>query len=544
LPPGSDNVIFVLASTPDGAAFTIASAPVAPGDSPAQLSLKLPNGEGVTGIVRDELGNPVAGATVMVTRFGGASNDPKVETESPMPAGSWPPKVVTGADGRFKMAGLDPAVGHRLAIHHPERGIAGVVVAPHAAKVTVRLKQLVTRTGQVLADDTESAIPGARLCVTANLPEAAFVQYVTADANGKFVVRTPRGVNWTVRAIPANSPEYLSAEITVLAVPNAKTETDAGSEPVVLRLPRGRVIRGQVVSGESGQPVARAKVWFYTRSQELPLCKLTLVCGIRTSKIADEQGKFELTVPSAECTVLAAAPSHEFIPLAIDVNVLYGKKPAGVRVVAHASQQVNATQDQTSGITLRLTPGRTLEGLALRADGSPVPDGRLICQHIVGERDLQTLVPLPVRNGRFTIPGCRPGQSYAVQVIDPDGGQGAATQLRCPTRAGEVAEIRLAPLGNVSISVSSATRRSVDGCLPVLRTILPSEGFRPTTEGQWWETNPALSPAGREGDLVIRGLIPGASYELQLGKEGAQCINSLQITSGKTTVLRLSLPVQ
>src|SRR5262249_28253539 len=68
---GSESRLHVIARSPANAATTIASIPLLPGEAPAPISLKLPDGKGIPGIVLDDADQPVSGAMVTVARFGG-----------------------------------------------------------------------------------------------------------------------------------------------------------------------------------------------------------------------------------------------------------------------------------------------------------------------------------------------------------------------------------------------------------------------------------------------------------------------------------------
>src|SRR5260370_20371035 len=80
----------------------------------------------------------------------------------------------------------------------------------------------------------------------------------TADANGEFQLTPfPASAYTMVARAPAGKP-YHGIKQQHVTAPAPK-----GSTRVELALPRGRVVRGQVVEAGTGQPVANARVHYF-----------------------------------------------------------------------------------------------------------------------------------------------------------------------------------------------------------------------------------------------------------------------------------------
>jgi RNA polymerase sigma factor (sigma-70 family) len=541
-----EQTVQVVASPAEGRALAIASVEVLPGGSPAPVTLRLPDGRGVSGRVIDRMGDPVAGAVVVVTRYGGAANDPTSgATEPPLPDDVWPAPVVTTAEGTFALPELDPGAGYRLAVFHRHRGSAHVFAGPSGAAReathTVRLIPIRRITGQVFAADTGAPVPHARVGVTVHLPDEVLpsARWDQADRDGRFSLDMPEAARYFVRAAAADPTTYLSVEASV-------TPPGTGAvPPVVLKLPRGVTVTGRVAEAGTGRPVPRAKVWFVPKADGQPPGEAPVVSGPRIAATADADGRVGLPVPPGEVTVLATAPGLDYVPLELDAGSLEGKGPDGRRLVAHAAVPVTADPGHPSAeLNVQLTPGTAVESRAVFPDGSPVTDGYALCLHVVGGRDLQTPVPLPIRDGRFVIPGCRPGQVYAAQLIDRDGRHGAVARVRCPDQPGEPAVVRLAPCGEAVVDLTDPVGRPVAGCRPTLVTRF-STGMGPVAViGRWWAVDPVAAdpPTGTDGRVTIRGLIPGAPYQVRFAAGGSVCYAAVEPTAGGTSRLKAILP--
>src|SRR5262249_29212783 len=105
-------------------------------------------------------------------------------------------------------------------------------------------------------------------------------------------------------------------------------------------------------------------------------------------------------------------------------------------------------------VLLRVTRGETVAGRLLGPDGQPVQNAVLLCGEKVTPLRNGAVLPLPLRGGRYELPGCLPGKVYPVLFLDAANQRGAAVDLTAGSGVGP--DVRLLPCG-------SARVRLVDG---------------------------------------------------------------------------------
>src|SRR5262249_25712213 len=137
-----------------------------------------------------------------------------------------------------------------------------------------------------------------------------------------------------------------------------------------------------------------------------------------------------------------------------------------------------------------------------------------------------TVQPLPVRGGRYELPGCVAGRVYPVLFLDAVNGWGAAVDLTAGPDAGP--KVKLARCGSARVRLLNAEGRPLAGrgLLPLLST----ERSFPADQSPLEREEDAhmsvcydprhyprdLDPVSDgEGWLTLPALIPGARYVLQ-----------------------------
>jgi protocatechuate 3,4-dioxygenase beta subunit len=257
----------------------------------------------VTGTVRDEGGNPLAGIRVEVT-----------------PAGREP--VVTGADGRFVVgwyAGLGgPQITSLLLVaRDPTRNLAEIAeVDERTGSLDLILKPGVILTGTVLSQKG-SPLAGARVEVLVRGPDRTvplgLIEQVSTAENGTFEVKAvPPGRRCVVTATAAG---YGSSDVSVDASDMKGNRYDIGQLKLVLA---DLSISGTVVDVHD-KPVAGAVI--FTAGGDL-----RMHTGIQT----DADGKFVIKGVSSRPILLIAstrgpAPMHGSVWTeggAIDVRIV------------------------------------------------------------------------------------------------------------------------------------------------------------------------------------------------------------------------------
>ncbi len=167
--------------------FFVVDAPTIPRDwwsgwQPSRASdwdlgtVHVPRGGTVTGVVRDDAGQPIAGAEVRAAY----SQYDRIPAPAAPPE---PPPVRTAADGRFSIAGLRPG-GYGLTALAPNRapGEANATVAESGTTNAELSMHGGTRLQGIVLDWRGQPLPGAEVAMS-SMPNG-----VTTDARGWFVI--------------------------------------------------------------------------------------------------------------------------------------------------------------------------------------------------------------------------------------------------------------------------------------------------------------------------------------------------------------------
>lgn len=229
------------------------------GPLPRSYTFKLERGVGIGGSVRDEAGQPVANASIIL-KFPGTgesdSREPKRER-----LGFWEdlPAVKTDAMGRWQCAHVPPRYSDfSISVKHndfPDSGFSvqregdsqiGVLSIDdlYAAKAVLTLRAGLSVTGIVI-DERDKPIPAASICVSrwADQKKPAAV----TGPDGKFTVRNLKTAGFPLTVMAEGfAPERTHID-----------PTDA--VPLRVQLKPASLLRVRVVD-PSGQPVSRADV--------------------------------------------------------------------------------------------------------------------------------------------------------------------------------------------------------------------------------------------------------------------------------------------
>src|SRR5262249_54647323 len=175
-------------------------------------------------------------------------------------------------------------------------------------------------------------------------------------------------------------------------------------------------------------------------------------------------------------------------------------------------------------VRLRLVRGQTVAGRVVGPDGAPVQTAVLLCGEKVSPLMNGLVQPLPVRGGRYKLPGCVAGRVDPVLFLDAVNGWGAAVDLTAGPDAPP--EVKLAQCGSARVRLLDAKGRPLAGrglwlALMTERSFPASNPPRKReADGHYsvcydprhYSTNPV---SDGEGWLTLPALIPGARYVLQ-----------------------------
>ena len=215
---------------------------------PASYTLKMYPVETLGGVVKDELGNPIAGVRVLprARASSGRARSIHEDFEELAPA-------LTDAQGRWQCAGMPAGIdlyGVSIAFTHPEYQRVDLpngqaLETLRSGKPTVLPRGLEV-TGRVV-DAAGRPILGA-LVIPGKEFRGPVIPRATTDADGRF--RLDR-VSAGESVLTVQARGYAPALQEVVVRP--------GLAPVVFRLAKGRAIRGRVVDAQ-GEPLAGATV--------------------------------------------------------------------------------------------------------------------------------------------------------------------------------------------------------------------------------------------------------------------------------------------
>jgi RNA polymerase sigma factor (sigma-70 family) len=348
--------------------------------------------------------------------------------------------VVTGADGRFRLAGIGrerlvalrfegPTIETRGAYAMTRPGPSFELPQPtipptssdayygasfdHAAAPTMPVVGTVRDkdTGNPLAGITiQARIPSAFGGADAEGGSAQDYLRTTTDQDGHYrLVGLPRVPGLIVRALPSPGQPYFRY--------GQKTRVGNGLEPVRLdfQLKRGIVIRGRVTDRATGKPVmARVEYFLFSDNQEYAEGAGDFREGGAIETATGADGSFTLVgLPRrgiVAARVWSARPGRyiegagaERIPGAVGNRTFLTYPYVCQALRFHGLAEVNPARGADSVVCdLALDPGKTVTGTVLGPDGKPFAGAHV---EVPGHRggELQRLA-----SARFTLTGIDP----------------------------------------------------------------------------------------------------------------------------------------
>ena len=244
-----------------------------------------------------------------------------------------------------------------------------------------------------------------------------------------------------------------------------------------MSLPRGVLIRGNVVEKESGKSVAGATIQYVPEQANNSHAIKGVVVGWEGIELADDNGHFEIAVLPGPGRLLVHGPGHEFVVQETSSGELSSGHPGGERLYAHAIKRIDPEPGPASiDVTVQLERGAQVKGRIVDEQGVPVERALVISQLNIHPTILEWRGDsIEAVDGRFELSGLAADKAYQVYFLDPQRQLGAVATLK----AGDESRV-----GRVK------TVRTGDGPLP---------GRRWTTALRF----PALAPHGRHTDVAV-----------------------------------------
>ncbi len=245
-------------------------------DVPDDLTVKLHPGETLGGLVQDESGRPIPGATVLV----GAYDYKRKDTHEFF----WDLRAVTGPDGRWQTTSAPEPEQEtlKLRVIHPDFARVGTSGRPRvnapladlrAGRCVVTLQKGTPIEGRV-TDDQGRPVAGADV-FGSPMPGMHYTQFdvdrVKTDVDGRFRLGQVQPGTWHVWIIAKGFTPFTKS-----------ISVDRATPDLQVHLAPGHVLKGRVVD-PSGKPVAGAHV-HYLSLGDIPYHKVEFY--------TDDEGRF------------------------------------------------------------------------------------------------------------------------------------------------------------------------------------------------------------------------------------------------------------
>jgi protocatechuate 3,4-dioxygenase beta subunit len=511
---------------------------LSPSEGLNEVECRLDPGRVVRGRLLDAQGVPARGVRVYVAGLVKRGTAAPVLRFSRPPKGlsPWPAPVTTDDAGQFLIRDVGPGCDLNLQVLDERFAPQWLVLktGPNEATepVTFALEPRRTLEGTVTCEDTGEPMPNARLFVLSSGPGASPLVGKAdgrADSQGRFRLAPFPGQELVVSAHPADGKPYLVLQQSV------HWPTATSRHEVHFALPRGVRVRGRVVEVPSGRPVQGATVEYEPRTEDNPYARMTAGAPVidwwSRDACSGPDGTFELPVLPGPGWLLVKGPSPEYMHVEVSARQLQAGRAGGTSYFPDALVPLDLKADAADReVVATLRRGLTVTGRVLGHDGRPAAAAFLLAPtYLPLESALRgNLLPmrLPVRDGRFELPGCDPDKGVPVLFFDPHHQAGAVVELSGKQAGDEPVLVRLAPCSRATARCVDAKGRLVPQ--PALRLAVllrPGADLQDSINHQvdacltvpverLWGSS-GISFDAQAGTQTFAGLIPGATYLVQ-----------------------------
>jgi hypothetical protein len=490
------------------------------------IRITLPIAHTMRGRLNTADGHPAAGVAVEVMSIGQTRDTDKLLLyQSDLPGEIYPIRVVTDVNGEFHIDKLPRDTGVLCYVDQatfaPTRWFWTFDDStPHS--ITLAMGRVVS--GTVVASDTGEPLPAARIVA----PYA-----IISDAQGQFKFNHPSAEHFDIEVYPPSNTPYLGKRFGV-----NRPEPGAIAK-LRLELPRGTLVRGQVVEQTSGRPIPHAGIEYIPQDDNIAAQGNPFRGGNFPATIADDQGSFVMGVPTGPGTLVVTSASVDDVHHPVSRVLLTTGKPG---------DELN--RSGTIDVFAQM-PIEVPEGVVEFPVQLPVERGTMVKVSIVGVdgqvpdqvkmivRDYHPLysdalfrMGRPVFDGRLEIRGLASDEDRLVWLVDPLAKQGKLLHVKS-TDANASRKVALEPCGSITMRFVDGENRPVAGFAPELCPIqlefLPEEMVQGNVSNNIIVNADGLMldlfdfrnahefTTGADGRMTFSALIPGAIYQVMVG---------------------------
>jgi RNA polymerase sigma factor (sigma-70 family) len=508
--------------------------------------------QAIQGRLFDLIGRPVQGVEVRVQSMGRVlpGNRDSMRGEGPsfwwnpgngLPA--WPKSAISDSEGRFTVRGVGRDLRVVLMIDDPRFARHTVPINTDGTSelkpVTLALEPAKIIKGWITDADTGEPIPHSPVRVLTVHVGGGAVSEFEADAEGRFRGNPLSADRYEVSVTAPEGQPNLGVS-KVLNWPKGAVEY-----PLDLALPRGVMIRGKVTEEGAGNPVAGARISFWTRR----------TAGGRSDAVngraaSGSDGSFQLAVQPSPGYLIVLGPSDDYVLREIDENMVLRGEPGGRRYYAHAFIACDVKPDSESlVVNVKLRPATTVNGRVVGPDGEPIQNARMISRLCLLPSTSAWLswrasYHGSVKSGRFEVHGLDPDAEVPVYFLDPTHKLGATADFSCKSAASGSVTVRLQPCGAAKARIVDASGKPIAGYRGsrlISMVVAPPYLFRhqEATLATVDSINYADGPVSDAlGWITFPALIPGAPYRLSNFKAGTQLYRDFTVKPGETIDLK------
>jgi RNA polymerase sigma factor (sigma-70 family) len=560
-----DRKVVLVASAPGQPPTTL---PISASGSQDSIELRLGGAEPLRGKVFDPDGKPAIGVQVSVVRLGDTAWEP-IQGAEEGPPPFWPKSAYSDERGEFVLPGLGSTRNVWLQFHDDRFALSTEPVQETMGKGTgragedledpgvrpvsipilsdlphFRLAPPRLLSGRVLAGDTGLPISHARLAIYAgNWAKTHSVRHTAltssleasravradaldsrADIDGRFKVHLPSANQYRLDVFPPAGRGCLALTRQI------RWDHGTTGRQEEFRLPRGIELRGRVIEAEGGKPVAGAYAYFLPHSRDNPHFCRDVLCDRHTFANTAPDGTFRLTVPAGPGELQVYGPDWQYIPqLLIPQSGVPGPNRRLRYYVSALKMMDVPTASEHIDVEVALRRGMSVSGSVTGPDGVSASECVLVCCGKITPLRNRVVVPLPVRDGNFTLPGCEPGHTYPVLFLDARHMCGALVDVIAYLQKATAPPIRLEPCGTAKLRVIDPDGRPAACCQLEVSVLLEPDcatgdaaalAARPDLADpyaiSWIDSiNYGQDPVtDKDGLATLPALVPGVRYQI------------------------------